>query len=291
MQSARQERWSGGTGVEELSERLLTVIQHEWLWYGLVLFAACVLIEFLLYLRQRPQAWRQDDSLVSLGVGAVAFVLILLTKTLWLGIFYALYDLRVFDLGHAWWVWLLLFLADDFTYYWFHRLGHRVNILWAGHSTHHSSRYYHYATALRQAWLEYFYKYAYWMWLPLVGFEPLMVFAMLSLSQMYGFLLHTESIGKLGPLEQVLSTPSHHRVHHGMDEKYIDRNFGGFLIVWDRLFGTFQVEHERPNYGVTTDPEDDRLLSVGLRGYARVYRKFAAAASPRERIAALLGPP
>ncbi len=274
-----------------LVEAGLVVVQHEWLWYGMPIFVLSLLAEYGLFLRQRPDRFAWSDSLVSLGAGSVALVLILLTKTLWLGVFYRIYEARLFDLGHAAWVWGLLFLADDFTYYWFHRLGHQVNLLWAGHSTHHSARHYHYATALRQAWLEYFYKYAYWLWLPWIGFEPLMVFAMLSLSQIYGFLLHTEAVGKLGPLEAVLSTPSHHRVHHGMQAEYLDRNFGGFLIIWDRLFGTFAVEQQRPRYGVTDDPVDDRLLSVGLRGYAKVARRWAQARTPQARLAALFGPP
>jgi sterol desaturase/sphingolipid hydroxylase (fatty acid hydroxylase superfamily) len=274
-----------------LSESFWVVVNHEWLWYALPLFGFMLISEYLLFLRQHPEYFSWQDSGVSLGAGAVALGLIFITKTLWLGVFYGLYTHRMFDLGHAPWVWALLFLADDFTYYWFHRLGHQVNILWAGHSTHHSARHYHYATALRQAWLEYFYKYAYWMWLPLVGFDPLMVFSMLTLSQIYGFLLHTEAVGKLGALEEVLSTPSHHRVHHGMQPEYIDRNFGGFLIVWDRLFGTYAVEQQRPRYGITHDPVDDRVLSVGLRGYAKVARQFAKAENARARWAAVFGSP
>ncbi|MGJ8670244.1 MAG: sterol desaturase family protein [Oceanococcus sp.] len=274
-----------------LFESLQIVISHEWLWYGVPLFAFALMSEFLLFLRHQPERFELADSAASLGAGAVALALIVVTKTLWLGVFYQIYDHRVFELGHAAWVWGLLFLADDFTYYWFHRLGHQVNILWAGHSTHHSARHYHYATALRQAWLEYFYKYAYWLWLPLLGFDPLMVFTMLSLSQIYGFMLHTEAVGKFGVLEEVLSTPSHHRVHHGMQSQYLDRNFGGFLIIWDRLFGTYAVEQERPAYGVTDDPIDDRIVSVGLRGYGKVAKRWAAANTLRMRVVAIFGPP
>lgn len=274
-----------------LSQHFTTVVSHEWLWYALPVFVVALAAEYVLFLRHRTSYFTVSDSIASMAVGVVALLLLVVTKSLWLGLFYSIYEYRIFELGSQWWVWCLLFLGDDFTYYWFHRLGHQVNILWAGHSTHHSARHYHFATALRQAWLEYFYKYAYWMWLPLLGFDPLMVFTMLSLSQIYGFFLHTEAVGKLGPLEAVFSTPSHHRAHHGMEKQYVDRNYGGFLIVWDRLFGTFQAETERPTYGVTGDGIDDRVVSVGLRGYLNVYKRFKGASTTRARILALFGAP
>ena len=148
--------------------------------------------------------------------------------------------------------WIACFLAVDVAYYWFHRLSHEVNFLWAAHVVHHQSEDYNLAVALRQSALQPFFSAFFYLPLAVLGFPPLVFFTCSALNTIYQFWLHTQLIGRLGPLEAVFVTPSHHRVHHGRNPLYIDRNHGGTFIVWDRLFGTFQREEEEVVYGITT---------------------------------------
>ncbi len=139
-----------------------------------------------------------------------------------------------------WWTYVVLFLADDFAYYWFHRIHHEVRVFWASHVVHHSSQHYNLSTALRQTWTP-MTALPFWAGLALLGFQPWMILTQQAISLIYQFWIHTERIGRLpAPIEYVFNTPSHHRVHHGSNEIYLDRNYGGILIIWDRLFGTFQ---------------------------------------------------
>lgn len=159
---------------------------------------------------------------------------------------------RLFDVpaGSAG-AWAACFLGVDFLYYWFHRFSHEVNAGWAAHVVHHQSEEYNLTVALRQGAFQPAVSGIFYLPLAVLGFPPVMFLAAAAFNTLYQFWIHTRLIGRLGPLEWVLNTPSHHRVHHGRDPKYIDRNHGGTLIVWDRLFGTFRVEEEEPVYGIT----------------------------------------
>lgn len=160
------------------------------------------------------------------------------------------------------WTIALALLLADFTYYWEHRIAHQVRLLWTQHAVHHSSRDYNIVTAVRFGPLEGIWSFIAHLPLVLIGFSPDVVLGSVIVVLAYQTWLHTELIGKLGPLEWVLNTPSHHRVHHGSDDKYLDRNYAGILIIWDRLFGSFQVEEERPRYGLTTDFDSQNPLKV-----------------------------
>src|SRR5690606_38938926 len=157
---------------------------------------------------------------------------------------------------------------------WHHRLSHEVRILWAAHLNHHSSMRLNFATALRQSWAEQLYKYVFWLWMPLVGFPPLMIMIMISLSLIYQFLQHTQFIGKLGMLESFFITPSYHLVHHAYNVRYLDRNHAGVLIIWDRLFGTFQEEkeNEKPIYGITENIHTYNPLIIATHEFANIWR-------------------
>jgi sterol desaturase/sphingolipid hydroxylase (fatty acid hydroxylase superfamily) len=161
-----------------------------------------------------------------------------------------LYRHRIFELEQGLGTWLLLLAAEDLCYYWFHRVSHRVPLFWAAHEAHHSSRRYNLSTALRLSWTTPLTGLPFWCVLPLLGFHPAWIVAVHGFSRGYQFLLHTQLIGRLGPLEWVLNTPSHHRVHHGCDPEYLDKNLGGIFIVWDRMFGTFAEERRKPVYGL-----------------------------------------
>ena len=177
--------------------------------------------------------------------------------------------------GRQWWAWLLLLFLDDFTYYWFHRLNHQVRILWAGHVSHHSAVRMHLVTALRQGVGERIHKYLFWLPLPLLGFDALMIFTMMSLNLFYQFWVHTELVKKLPPVfEWIFNTPSHHRVHHASNHRYLDRNHAGIFILWDRLFGSFAAEHEDvpPRYGLTENLTSHHPLHVATHEYSAIWQ-------------------
>ncbi len=190
-----------------------------------------------------------------------------------------------------WYTWLIALLGVDLLFYTYHRLAHRVRLVWATHQAHHSSRYFNFATALRQKWNNSG-EILIWIPLPLLGVPPWMVFASFSISLIYQFWIHTERIGILwAPVEFVLNTPSHHRVHHGMDPQYLDKNYGGILIVWDRLFGTFQPELFRPHYGLTKPVDTYNIWKLQTHEYVAIARDVRAATGLRDKLGHLFGPP
>lgn len=218
-------------------------------------FVGFILLEIILtaYFKIKTYELKDASSSIAMGLGNVFLGII--GKTLVFGAFTLVHQFAIFDLGYHWWVWILAFFADDLSYYWFHRTSHKVRFFWASHVVHHSSQRYNLATALRQTWTGNFTgSFMFWLWMPLLGFEPLMIVFLQSISLLYQFWIHTEVIKKMPRwFEFIFNTPSHHRVHHSSDLKYLDKNHAGILVIWDRMFGTFQVEEEHPNYGLTTN--------------------------------------
>lgn len=188
--------------------------------------------------------------------------------------------------------WLLLFVGQEFCYYWYHRAAHRVRWFWASHTVHHSPNELTLAAALRLGWTGkltgtgLFFVPLVWL-----GFEPIVALGMLGLNLLYQFWIHATWIPKLGPLEWVLNTPSHHRVHHGSDPIYLDRNYGGILIVWDRLFGSFQAEQHRPTYGLTYPVGTYNVWALQYGEYVKIWRDVKQAPRWRDRLAYVFGPP
>jgi alkylglycerol monooxygenase len=215
------------------------------------IFFLLIGIELLFgYLKNR-KLYRFNDALTNLNLGIGSQIVGVMMKGLFfLGYLY-LYEHRVHEFENKWWVWVLLFLGVDFFYYWFHRASHEVNALWAAHIVHHQSEDYNLSVALRQSWFQGWFSWAFYLPLAVIGFDPIMFAAMNSFNTLYQFWIHTTTIRTLGPLEWVFNTPSHHRVHHGSNPKYIDRNHAGSLIIWDRMFGTFQKEEVEVIYGIT----------------------------------------
>jgi sterol desaturase/sphingolipid hydroxylase (fatty acid hydroxylase superfamily) len=207
-------------------------------------------------------------------------------------VYFWLYDHRLFEIGTGASAWLLLFFAEDFTYYWWHRASHEVRFLWAAHENHHSSEYFNYATALRQSYTTPFTVPLFYWVLPLAGFHPAMVATQISISLIYQFWIHTELVGRLpAPIELVFNTPSHHRVHHGANVEYLDRNHGGILIVWDRVFGTFEPERAPVVYGLTKNIATFAPLRIAFHEWASMLRAALDAKSWRARLGYLLAPP
>ncbi len=187
--------------------------------------------------------------------------------------------------------WAAAFLLIDLGQYLIHRLAHRVSILWACHVVHHSSQELNLAVALRNSSFQGFFNWVFFLPLAVLGVPWPMLALCYGLNVLYQFWLHTRLIGSLGPLERWLNTPSHHRVHHGRDDKYLDRNFGGVLIVWDRLFGTFQAEQEEPQYGTTLPLGSWNPIWANLDGFALIVATWRRAPDWRGRVRALFAPP
>ena len=212
--------------------------------YAVPVFVALIVIEMIWARRRRPNAYEPRDTLTSLAMGLGSTVAGLLTGGLVLSLGLWLYDHRVTTLGWAWWAWAGCFVLDDLAYYWAHRTGHRVRWFWASHVNHHSSQHYNLSTALRQTWTGFIaLSFLFRLPLALIGFHPLMIVTIGGFNLIYQFWIHTEAIGRCPRwFEAVMNTPSHHRVHHATNPLYLDRNYAGTFIVWDKLFGTYQRE-------------------------------------------------
>jgi sterol desaturase/sphingolipid hydroxylase (fatty acid hydroxylase superfamily) len=244
--------------------------------------------------QNRPlTGYHRQDARTSISMGAISVLFMTAFKVGSFFVFTAVFvHVAPWELPtDTWWYWVALLVALDLCYYWHHRFSHRVRIGWAGHQAHHSSEYMNFGTALRQKWNPWF-ELVFWMPLPLLGFEPWTLYVAWSVNLIYQFVVHTELVHKLWrPIELVFNTPSHHRVHHGSDPEYLDKNYGGILIVWDRLFGTFVEERQRPTYGLTKPVDTYNLLRLEYGQYAEIGRDVRAARTWREKVGYVLGPP
>ena len=231
-------------------------------------FVILVILEMVWARYRRPDAYEPKDTLVSLAFGLGSTVAGVAFGGLVLALFLWAYQFRVFDMGEqwwtVWWAWPLCFVLDDLKYYWVHRFGHRVRWFWASHVNHHSSQHYNLSTALRQTWTGTFtLGFVFALPLVLLGFHPVMIAICGGFNLIYQFWIHTEAIHRMPRwFEAVMNTPSHHRVHHATNPRYLDRNYAGVFIVWDRIFGTFEPEtdDEKINYGIVKQLGSFNLL-------------------------------
>ena len=265
----------------------------EILYYAIPFFVLLLVLEALSFRHARDDAddligYDAKDTRTSLLLGTGNVIINVAWKLVVLAIFVAVYELSPLRLDPGdWWVWVLLFFADDFSYYWFHRISHESRFFWASHVVHHSSTHYNLSTALRQTWVPMTY-FPFWLWMPAVGFEPWMVLLAQSWSLIYQFWIHTERVRKLPRfLEGFLNTPSHHRVHHGSNQVYLDRNYGGILIIWDRLFGTWEPEGERVRYGLTKNIDTFNPVRAAFHEYIAMWHDIRRARSLRDRLGVL----
>lgn len=244
-------------------------------------FFATMILEAALYRREgatdNRHGYAGKDSACSLAMGIGNVILGAVFKFWSLGVVVWAYQYRLFDVPHVWWAWLLLILFEDHCYYWFHRAHHEVRLFWAAHVNHHSSRHYNLSTALRQSWTTPLTGPLFWTPLAFIGFSPMMIAIAQVVSLLYQYWIHTELIGRLGVLEWVLNTPSHHRVHHGRNPQYLDTNYGGILIVWDRLYGTFEAEEEAVDFGLTTNLDSYNPLWVAFHEWVAMGRDVVRA--------------
>ncbi len=255
-------------------------------------FFALIALELLAARLLQRDVYRLADSLSDLGCGIVDQLLGVFMKAAVLAGYLWLFERRLFELpGQSAWVWLGCFLGVDFLYYWFHRKSHEVGFLWAAHVVHHQSEEYNLTVALRQGAIQGWFSWVFYLPLALLGFPPLVFLACSSANTLYQFWIHTRLIGRLGPFEWLFNTPSHHRVHHGRNPEYIDRNHAGVLIVWDKLFGTFAPEREEPVYGITTPLRSWNPVWANLSQWAALLREARRTSRWADRLRLFWKPP
>jgi sterol desaturase/sphingolipid hydroxylase (fatty acid hydroxylase superfamily) len=262
--------------------------------FAIPVFVALIVAEMIWARLRAPEAYEPRDTLVSLALGLGSVIAgVAAAGTVYMAAM-ALWEWRIVDLGQAWWVWIACFVLDDFNYYWAHRTGHRVRWFWAAHVNHHSSQHYNLSTALRQTWTGFFaLAFAFRIWPALIGFHPAMLITIAGVNLVYQFFIHTEAVRRLPrPVEAVMNTPSHHRVHHAVDAPCLDRNYGGVFIVWDRLFGTYHREPDGAvlHYGIVRQLGSFNLLWAAFHEWAGMARDLWRAPW-RHKLSYLLRPP
>lgn len=236
-------------------------MQLNYLALAVPLFLGFMGLEYVIARKTGKNYFSFTNSITSINTGIAERLL----DTFTVGIFYFVYDYlyRHFAIWHiqpSILLWIALFLCTDFIWYWYHRLAHEVNVLWCAHVVHHQSEDFNYTVSARITVFQAFARTGFWAVLPIIGFPPAMITSVLLVHGLYPFFIHTRTIGKLGILEYILVTPSHHRVHHASNPQYLDRNYGDVLIIWDKLFGTFAVEEEEPVYGLTKPLDSNSFL-------------------------------
>lgn len=265
-----------------IAQALKQLNEDVLVWYALPLFFIAIAIEYVLSIRWQRNLYQGRDFCTSIAIGVVTSFVEVLPKVLAIVAYWYVHHYSPFrdQVGRQWWAWAALFFLDDLTYYWFHRLNHQVRLLWAGHVAHHSSVFLNLGTALRQGVGERLHKFFFWLWLPLLGFDPVMILMMMSISLIYQFWVHTELVDQLpGIIEFVFNTPSHHRVHHASNIAYLDCNHAGVLIIWDRIFGTFSPErkNDQPVYGLTSNIQTYNVATVATHEYGALWRDIKRA--------------
>lgn len=236
--------------------------------------------------------YRLNDTItnISLGIGQQVTG-VFMKGALFAGYLWLYDNARVFEIPTTWLTWTALFLGVDFFYYWFHRMSHEVNALWAAHIVHHQSEEYNLSVALRQSWFQSAFSWVFYLPLAVAGFNPIMFITISSFNTLYQFWIHTRTIGKMGPLEWLINTPSHHRVHHASDPKYIDKNHAGTLIIWDRMFGTFIEEDQEPVYGITTQLNSWNPIWANLHYWRDLFDLSARSKNWLDKLRVFIAPP
>ena len=234
------------------------------------------------------------DTLAGLGLLIGNFMVGLLTKSSIFLLYIYLYQFKfitVNELLPTWAVWIVTFVMIDFVYYWYHRFSHRVRFMWAVHMNHHSSEEMNFTVSLRQAWFGPITKVPFFIVMPLIGFDPIITAVAGVASTLWGVIGHTQWIRRLGVLEYILVTPSSHRVHHGSNECYIDKNYGNLLIVWDRLFGTFAEEIEPVRFGIRENVKTFNPIKITFMFWQQMVSDFKNSKNQKERLLSFFGKP
>jgi sterol desaturase/sphingolipid hydroxylase (fatty acid hydroxylase superfamily) len=272
--------------MPELNSSLQKVLDFDWSLWMVVVITIIISLESIGFLIMRRK-FDPLENTSSVVVGLGYFVInVLVAKLATYGLSIYIYlQMRLFEIPiDAWWSWALLLGLGDFIYYWIHRMEHESGFFWSTHENHHSASQYSFATAIRMPWGEIIYKPWIALWQPFLGFHPVMYPIIDTFNLTMGLLQHTELVGKLGWLEKYFATPSNHRVHHGTEPEYLDKNYGARLIIWDRMFGTYQPETVNPTYGLVGKSVSRNPLAVVTHGYRHLFHCMRQAESWRRRI-------
>lgn len=256
------------------------------------IYFGLILIEWTYDLIKKKGIYRLADAYTNISSGIFEQITGVFIKVFTIGIYVFFYDhFRVMEIPTTWPYLILMWLAVDFSYYWAHRWSHTINLFWMGHVVHHQSEDYNFSVALRQGALQK--VFTFWVYIPMaiLGFDPTWFVIIGALNTVYQFWIHTEQIKKMSWFGLVFNTPSHHRVHHGRNPKYIDKNHAGSLIIWDKMFGTFQAEEETPVYGVTKPTEHWDPVSAHIQPIIDMFKDMAQVKGFGNKLALLWKPP
>lgn len=264
--------------------------------YAVPAFIILIILEMIVARRTGRGRYETNDTFASLAMGFGNRLAALIGGgALVYGVFVWVYQFRLIEAMPAvWWTVLICFIADDLAYYWFHRIAHERRWFWASHVVHHSSQHYNLSTALRQTWTGKFsFSFIFGLPLALIGFPPEMILFVGGVNLVYQFWIHTELIDRMGPFELIFNTPSHHRVHHATNARYLDANYAGTLIIWDKLFGTFTPEtaDEKPRYGIVKNLGTFNPLMIAFHEWIGIGKDLSRARSLKEVGGYLFGPP
>ena len=261
---------------------------------GAPIILTMILVEVFISNIKNSGLYRQGDTLCTTGLLIGNMMMSFLAKGGILAFHFFLYDFRIINLAGIlplWVMWVLTFIFIDLIFYIYHRLSHRVRFLWAVHMSHHSSEEMNFAVSFRQAWFGPISKVPFFMIMPIMGFDPTIIAVAGVISTLWGIVGHTQVVGKLGPLEYVFNTPSHHRVHHGSNPQYIDKNYGNLLIIWDKIFGTFEPEKNPVTFGLVNNVNTFNPIKITFMGWTAILKDLKNSESYKQSLRIIFGPP
>ena len=261
---------------------------------GAPIVLAMIFVEILISNWQQKNYYKTQDTLCTIGLLAGNIIVAFSIKGLILALHFYLYQYKIFELSGMlplWLFWILTFVVIDLVFYIYHRMSHRIRFLWAIHLSHHSSEEMNFAVSFRQAWFGPISKIPFFMALPLLGFDPTIIAAAGVMSTLWGIVGHTQIVGRLGFVEWIFNTPSHHRVHHGSNKQYIDKNYGNLLIIWDRMFGTFEPEKEKVRFGLVNNVNTFNPTKITFMAWSSMIEDIKNKQSLSEVLRIIFGPP
>jgi len=261
---------------------------------GAPIVLAMIFAEILISSWQNKNYYKANDSICTVGLLAGNIAMAFAIKGFALGLHFYLYQFRLIDLASlmpTWAMWVMTFVLIDFVFYIYHRMSHRVRFLWAIHMSHHSSEEMNFAVSFRQAWFGPVSKIPFFIVLPLLGLDPTIIAVAGVASTLWGIVGHTQIFGKLGPLEWIFNTPSHHRVHHGSNAQYIDKNYGNLFIIWDRIFGTFEEEKEPVIYGLVSNVNTFNPVKITFMAWSSIMKDIKMGNNLTQNLYSIFGPP
>jgi len=275
--------------------------------YGVMAFVILIGVEIALSLKYDPELYQWKDFGASVSMGAGSIVVAIFAKVMAFALFIGVYNvfnreiegirMNIFgwqSFSMAWYVFLICQVLDDFNYYWHHRLSHTVRCLWAAHIVHHSSDNFNLGSGIRNGWITLLYKPLFWMWLPAIGFNPIVVMTCLSIQSLWQFQLHTKFMPYLGFFEKFMNTHKQHQVHHAQNIEYMDKNHGGYLNLFDRIFGTHEILNDRNievKFGVVHPPSSYNPLVILTHEYKDIWKDVKSTANFNHKLMYIFGPP